>query len=89
MSWFERCLTFWVALCIFAGIALGHFMPGLPGSVAAAEIARVNIPVAVLVWLMIIPMLVKIDFRALGGVASHCGGIGITLVDNWAVEQAR
>jgi len=86
MSLFERYLTLWVALCIIAGIALGHFMPGVPGSVAAAEVAKVNIPVAVLVWLMIIPMLVKIDFRALGGVASHWRGIGITLIANWAVK---
>jgi ACR3 family arsenite transporter len=86
MSLFERYLTLWVGLCIIAGIALGHFMPGMLQSVAAAEIAKVNIPVAVLVWLMIIPMLVKIDFRALGGVASHWRGIGITLFANWAVK---
>jgi ACR3 family arsenite transporter len=86
MSLFERYLTLWVGLCILAGVALGHFLPGALQSIAAAEIASVNFPVAVLVWLMIIPMLVKIDFRALGGVASHWRGICITLAANWAVK---
>jgi arsenite transporter len=86
MSLFERYLTLWVTLCIIAGIALGQFMPGTLEYVASAEVAKVNIPVAVLVWLMIIPMLVKIDFRALSGVATHWRGIGITLFANWAVK---
>ena len=86
MSTFERYLTLWVALCIVAGIALGHFMPGLFQLIGAAEIAKVNLPVAALIWLMIIPMLVKIDFAALAGVRDHWRGIGVTLFINWAVK---
>ncbi|MBT9293348.1 arsenic resistance protein, partial [Prosthecodimorpha staleyi] len=86
MSTFERYLTVWVALCIVAGIALGHALPGLFQVVGGAEIAKVNLPVAVLIWLMIVPMLVKIDFAALGQVASHWRGIGVTLFVNWAVK---
>ena len=70
MSTFERYLTLWVALCIVAGIALGHVMPGVFHAIGSAEIARVNLPVAVLIWLMIVPMLVKIDFAALARCAS-------------------
>ena len=62
MNLFERYLSLWVALCIIAGVALGHLLPGLFAAIASAEIARVNLPVAGLVWLMIIPMLLKIDF---------------------------
>ena len=69
MSIFERYLTLWVALCIVAGIALGHVLPGVFQAIGALEIAKVNLPVAVLIWLMIIPMLLKIDFAALGQVA--------------------
>ncbi|MDH3229368.1 MAG: ACR3 family arsenite efflux transporter [Alphaproteobacteria bacterium] len=86
MSTFERYLTVWVALCIVAGVALGHFLPGVFQAIGGAEIARVNIPVAVLIWLMIIPMLVKIDFAALGRVREHWRGIGVTLFINWAVK---
>ena len=86
MSTFERYLTLWVALCILAGIALGHFLPGVFETIGAAEIAKVNIPVAILIWLMIIPMLVKIDFRALSQVGSYWRGIGVTLFVNWAVK---
>jgi ACR3 family arsenite transporter len=86
MSTFERYLTLWVALCIVAGIALGHLMPGLFHAIGAAEIAKVNIPVAALIWLMIIPMLLKIDFAALGEVGRHWRGIGVTLFINWAVK---
>lgn len=86
MSTFERYLTLWVALCILAGIAAGHWLPGLFHAVAKLEIAQVNLPVAVLVWLMIIPMLLKIDFNALGEVKQHWRGIGVTLFINWAVK---
>jgi ACR3 family arsenite transporter len=86
MSLFERYLTLWVALCIVAGIALGHFFPGVFHLVGAAEIAHVNLPMAVLIWLMIIPMLIKVDFRALGDVGKHWRGIGVTLFINWAVK---
>lgn len=86
MSTFERYLTVWVALCIVAGIALGHAMPGVFHAIGAAEIAKVNLPVAALIWLMIIPMLIKIDFAALGRVKEHWRGIGVTLFINWAVK---
>ncbi|MCS0497060.1 ACR3 family arsenite efflux transporter [Ancylobacter sp. MQZ15Z-1] len=86
MSTFERYLTVWVGLCIVAGVALGHLLPGLFHAIAAAEIARVNLPVAVLIWLMIIPMLLRIDFAALAEVRRHWRGIGVTLFVNWAVK---
>ncbi|CAN5363154.1 ACR3 family arsenite efflux transporter [soil metagenome] len=86
MNLFERYLTLWVALCIVVGIALGHLMPGVFAVVAGAEIARVNMPVAILIWLMIIPMLLKIDFGALGEVKQHWRGVGVTLFINWAVK---
>ncbi|HEY0327617.1 MAG TPA: ACR3 family arsenite efflux transporter [Rhodopseudomonas sp.] len=86
MSIFERFLTLWVALCIVAGIALGHLTPDLFRAIAAAEIAKVNLPVAALIWLMIVPMLIRIDFAALGRVTEHWRGIGVTLVINWAVK---
>src|SRR6266446_10338288 len=86
MSLFERYLTVWVALCIVAGIALGHFFPGVFHAVGSAEIAHVNLPVAILIWLMIIPMLVKVDFAAIGKVREHWRGIGVTLFINWAVK---
>ncbi len=86
MSTFERYLSLWVALCIVAGVVLGHFFPAAFHAVGAAEIARVNLPVAVLIWLMIIPMLVKIDFSALAQVREHWRGIGVTLFINWAIK---
>jgi ACR3 family arsenite transporter len=86
IGFFERYLTLWVALCIIAGIALGHMLPGLFGVIASAEIARVNLVVAVLIWLMIVPMLLKIDFGALGSVRQHWRGVGVTLFINWAVK---
>jgi len=86
MSTFERYLTIWVGLCIIAGIALGHFFPTIFHVIGSAEIAKVNLPVAVLIWLMIIPMLVKIDFAALARVKEHWRGIGVTLFINWAVK---
>jgi ACR3 family arsenite transporter len=76
----------WVALCIVAGIALGQFFPGVFEAVGRMEIARVNIPVGLLIWVMIIPMLVKIDFGALQQVKGHWRGIGVTLFVNWAVK---
>ena len=86
MSTFERYLTVWVALCIVAGIVLGHAVPGIFQAIGSAEIAKVNLPVAALIWLMIIPMLIKIDFAALGKVREHWRGIGVTLFINWAVK---
>jgi ACR3 family arsenite transporter len=86
MGLFERYLTLWVALCIVVGIGLGHLMPGVFRAIGGAEIAKVNLPVAALIWLMIIPMLVKIDFAALSRVKEHWRGIGVTLFINWAIK---
>ena len=86
MGFFERYLTVWVALCIVAGIALGQIFPALFQAVGRMEVARVNIPVGLLIWVMIIPMLVKIDFGALQQVKSHWRGIGVTLLVNWALK---
>jgi len=86
IGFFERYLTVWVALCIVVGIALGQVLPGFSRTVASLEVAKVNVPVGLLIWVMIIPMLLKIDFGALGQVASHWRGIGVTLFINWAVK---
>jgi ACR3 family arsenite transporter len=86
MGSFERYLTVWVFLCIIVGIALGHFFSDAFQIAGGLEVARVNLPVAVLVWLMIIPMLLKIDLRALKGVSQHWRGVGVTLFVNWAVK---
>jgi ACR3 family arsenite transporter len=86
MDFFERYLTLWVFLCIAAGIALGHYLPAPFQAVGHMEVARVNMPVAVLIWLMIIPMLLKIDFSTLHQVGEHWRGVGVTLFINWAVK---
>ena len=86
MSVFERYLSLWVALCIVAGVALGQWLPSVFHALGAMEIAQVNLPVGVLIWVMIIPMLMKIDFGALGQVKSHWRGIGVTLFVNWLVK---
>ncbi|AWH55102.1 arsenical-resistance protein [Stenotrophomonas sp. ESTM1D_MKCIP4_1] len=86
MGLFERHLTLWVALCIAAGTLLGHFLPGTFAALASAEIAKVNLPVAVLIWLMIIPMLLKVDYGAMRQLQQHWKGIGVTLFINWAVK---
>jgi len=86
MSIFERYLTLWVFLCILAGVALGHLLPDVFQAISAAEIAKVNLPMALLIWLMIIPMLLRIDFTALRGVAAHWRGISVTLFVNWAIK---
>lgn len=86
MGLFERYLSLWVILCIVAGIGLGAVVPGFFALVASAEIAKVNLPVAVLIWAMIVPMLLKIDFAALGEVKAHWRGVGVTLFVNWGVK---
>ena len=86
MSVFERYLTVWVFLCIVAGIALGQLMPGVFQAIGRLEVAQVHLPVGLLIWVMIIPMLVKVDFSALGEVRQHVKGIGVTLFVNWLVK---
>jgi len=86
MSLFERYLTLWVGLCIVVGVALGHLFPAPFHAIGGWEVAQVNLPVAGLIWLMIVPMLLKIDFGALGQVREQWRGIGVTLFINWAVK---
>jgi len=86
MSFFERYLSLWVALCIVVGIGLGKALPVQFQFLGNLQVAEVNMPVALLIWLMIIPMLLKIDFNSLGGVARHWKGISVTLFINWAIK---
>jgi ACR3 family arsenite transporter len=86
MSVFERYLTAWVGLCIVTGVVLGKLFPALSETVGRMEVARVNLPVGVLIWVMIIPMLMKVDFGALHEVRKHARGIGVTLFVNWLVK---
>lgn len=86
MGFFERYLTLWVFLCIAAGIGLGRLLPEVFHAVGGMELAQINLPVAVLIWLMIIPMLLKVDLKSLGEVRRHWRGVGVTLFVNWAVK---
>jgi arsenite transporter len=86
ISSFERNLTWWVLGCIVVGIALGQAFPGAFQAISGLKIAEVNLPVAALIWLMIIPMLLKIDFKTMGDVLAHSKGIGVTLFINWIVK---
>ena len=86
MAVFERYLTVWVFLCIVVGIGLGQLWPGAFQAIGRMEVAQVNLPVGVLIWVMVIPMLMKVDFAALGEVRQHMRGIGVTLVVNWLVK---
>ena len=86
MGFFERYLTLWVTLCIVAGIGLGHLLPQVFQTIGRLEIAQINLPVAVLLWLMIVPMLLKIDLKAIKHVGEHWRGIGVTLFVNWGVK---
>ncbi len=86
MGFFERYLTIWVFACILVGIGLGQLFPGLFQAVARLEVAGVNVPVGLLIWVMIIPMLVNVDFGALHEIRNHVRGIGVTLFVNWLVK---
>ena len=86
MNVFERYLSLWVFLCIVVGVALGQFMPGVFQFIGHLDVAQVNLPVGLLIWVMIIPMLLKVDFSALHQVRQHIRGIGVTLVINWLVK---
>ena len=86
MSLFERYLSLWVSLCIITGIGLGQWAPSVSQSLAKLEIAQINLPVGVLIWVMIIPMLVKVNFGALRAVRQHVRGIAVTLFVNWLVK---
>lgn len=86
MGIFERYLTVWVFLCIIVGIGLGQMAPGVFQVIGHMEFASVNLPVGILIWVMVIPMLIKVDFSALGAVRNHLKGIGVTLLVNWLVK---
>jgi len=86
MTLFERYLTLWVALCIIAGIALGHLLPSAFAAIAALEVANVNLAIAVLIWAMIVPMLMRVNFGALGSLKGYWRGIGVTLFVNWVTK---
>src|SRR5512139_2715848 len=86
MGVFERYLTVWVFACILVGIAAGQLLPGAFQAIGRMEVAKVNLPVGLLIWIMIIPMLVKVDFSALHEVRQHVRGIGVTLFVNWLVK---
>jgi len=86
IGFFERYLTVWVALCIVTGIVLGHWLPAVFQTIGRTELAHVNVPVGVLIWVMVIPMLIKIDFGAMAQVKAHWRGIGVTLFVNWLIK---
>ena len=86
MNFFERYLSFWVLICIVLGIALGQWFPVVFQAIGSLELARINLPVGLLIWVMIIPMLVKVDFGSLHQVRRHVRGIGVTLLVNWLVK---
>ena len=86
MSFFERYLTIWVFLCIVTGIVFGQFAPNLFQAIGRMEVAQVNLPVGLLIWVMIIPMLVTVDFGAMAEMKQHVRGIGVTLFVNWLVK---
>ncbi|MFN3597352.1 MAG: ACR3 family arsenite efflux transporter [Rubricoccaceae bacterium] len=86
LGFFERYLSLWVALCIVAGVALGALVPAVPGALSALSVAQVNLPIAVLIWAMIFPMMLQIDFRSVLGVRRHPKGLTVTLVVNWLVK---
>jgi ACR3 family arsenite transporter len=86
MNFFERYLSFWVLICIVLGIALGQWFPVVFQAIGSLELARINLPVGFLIWVMIIPMLVKVDFGSLHQVRRHVRGIGVTLLVNWLVK---
>jgi len=86
IGFFERWLSLWVFLCIVAGITLGQWLPGVFQQLGRLEVAQVNIPVGLLIWVMIIPMLLRVDFGAIGQVRQHWRGIGVTLAINWLVK---
>ncbi|WP_286896270.1 ACR3 family arsenite efflux transporter [Achromobacter sp. UBA2119] len=86
MNVFERYLTLWVVLCIVLGVTLGQAAPGVFQAIGRMEVAQVNLPVGILIWVMIVPMLLKVDFGALGQVKQHWRGIGVTLFINWGVK---
>ena len=83
---FQRYLTVWVFLCMVVGVALGHFIPALPGLLGQFEYARISIPMAVLIWVMIYPMMLKVDFNSIRNVGKNPKGLFVTWVTNWLIK---
>ena len=86
IGFFERYLTLWVAICIVAGILIGQYLPVIPSTLSRFEYANVSIPVAILIWLMIYPMMLKVDFQSVKNVGKRPKGILITCVTNWLIK---
>ena len=86
IGFFERYLTLWVTLCIIAGIAVGQWLPAIPQTLSKFEYANVSIPVAILIWLMIYPMMLKVDFQSVKNVGKRPKGIIVTCVTNWLIK---
>lgn len=86
IGFFERYLTIWVALCIIAGIAIGQWIPAIPQILSKFEYANVSIPVAILIWLMIYPMMLKVDFQSIKNVGKRPKGIIVTCCTNWLIK---
>jgi ACR3 family arsenite transporter len=86
ISFFEKNLTLWVVLCMVAGVLIGKYLPAIPGFLSRFEYARVSIPIAVLIWLMIYPMMMKVDFASIKNVGRNPGGLYVTWVVNWLIK---
>src|SRR6056297_1430205 len=86
MGFFEKYLSIWVALCIAVGVAIGHYLPIIPDILSKFEYARVSIPIAILIWLMIYPMMLKIDFTSIVNAGKKPKGLAITLTVNWLIK---
>ena len=86
IGFFERYLTIWVALCIVIGMAIGQYLPAIPQTLSKFEYANVSIPVAILIWLMIYPMMLKVDFQSIKNVGKRPKGIIITCITNWLIK---
>jgi len=86
ISFFERYLTVWVILCMGIGVAIGVFLPGIPNFLSKFEYARVSIPIAILIWLMIYPMMMKVDFKSVKNVRKNPKGLFVTWITNWLIK---
>ncbi|MDY4429756.1 arsenic resistance protein, partial [Evtepia sp.] len=86
ISFFQRYLTAWVLLCMAAGVLLGHFVPVLPAALDRVTYARISLPMAVLIWIMIYPMMIKVDFQSIREVGRHPKGLFVTWITNWLIK---
>ena len=86
IGFFEKYLTVWVILCMVAGVLIGRFLPGFPAFLGQFEYANVSIPIAILIWLMIYPMMLKVDFQSIKNVGKNPKGLFVTWVTNWLIK---